>query len=270
MIQSWNATTARTAPIPTSTAGRAYDALTRAIVGGSRLEHSVRSPDARARHRRRGLPRLPPRRAPRERGPRRRRCAQRRLRPDEHGGDGPDVRGGRSRARLPPRGGSRRHRRQPRESRPLLVRQSHDGRARARASARPRDAEARHRRDRLRVSEVRADPVLRGRPLGRVSGGDERAVRRREEGDPRRRAGVSRAIRGERRLPAPDEPLRPARQLRPGDLTRHRGADPQDARLGGRGRPLGRRLADARVPLRRGLRRRARSRRRPLRRPSSR
>ena len=73
-------------------------------------------------------------------------------------------------------------------------------------------------------------PFSRGRSLERLSGGDERAVRRREEGDPRRCAGLPRAVRRERRLPAPDEPVRAARQLRPGDLARHPGADPQDAR----------------------------------------
>ena len=87
-----------------------------------------------------------------------------------------------------------------------------------------------------------ARPVSRGRTLGRISRGDERAVRRREEGRPRRRAGLSRAVRTEHGLPAAHEPVRPARQLRPGDLTRDPRADPQDGRGGGRGRPLGRRL----------------------------
>ena len=58
----------------------------------------------------------------------------------------------------------------------------------------------------------------------------------------------------ERDLPPPDEPLRASRQLRPRDLARDSGADPQDARGAGAGRgrdrALGRRLADARVSLR--------------------
>ena len=114
-------------------------------------------------------------------------------------------------------------------------------------------------------------PVPRGRPLERLPGGDERAVRRREEGAARRRADLPRAVRAARDLPAAREPLRPRRQLRPGDVARDPGADPQDARGAGarraRGRALGRRLADARVPLRRGLRRRDRARGAPLRRP---
>ncbi len=59
----------------------------------------------------------------------------------------------------------------------------------------------------------------------------------------------------------------PRRQLRPADLARHPGADPQDAgRSGRRSRALGRRDADPRVPLRRRLRGRAAARRRALRR----
>ena len=45
-------------------------------------------------------------------------------------------------------------------------------------------------------------PVPRGRPLERLPGGDERAVRRREEGAARRRAGLPRAVRPRRDLPA--------------------------------------------------------------------
>ena len=68
----------------------------------------------------------------------------------------------------------------------------------------------------------------------------------------------------------PGQPLRPARQLRPGDLARHPGADPQ-VRRGPRARrpaggAVGRRRRLARVPLRRGRRRAACSRRRALRR----
>ena len=94
----------------------------------------------------------------------------------------------------------------------------------------PLHAEARHRRHGLRLPEVRTCAVQRGRPLGRLSGGDERAVRRREEGGARRRAGVPRAVRARRHLPPPHEPLRPARQLRPRDVARDPGADPEDGR----------------------------------------
>ncbi len=174
------------------------------------------------------------------------------------------------RARLPPRRGSRRDRRQPGEPRPLLVREPRDGRARARAGAAARHAEARDRRDDLRVPEVRPGAVPRGGPLERLPGGDERPVRRREEGDPRRRAVVPRAVRDERDLPASREPLWTGRQLRPRDLARDSRADPEDGRgrraRRPRDRALGGRQPDPRVPPRRRLRARPRARRRPVRR----
>ena len=108
----------------------------------------------------------------------------------------------------------------------------------------------------LRVSEVHAGPVPRGRALERLSRGDERPVRRREEDDPRRCPGIPRAVRDERDLPPADEPLRAGRQLRPRDVARDPRADPEDDRVTRRGRALGRRLADPRVPVRRRLRRR--------------
>ena len=71
-------------------------------------------------------------------------------------------------------------------------------------------------------------------------------------------------------LPAPRQPLRAAGQLRPPDLARHPGPDPEDgrgARAGRQGdRALGRRHTDARVPLRRRLRTRPGASGRPLRR----
>ena len=97
-------------------------------------------------------------------------------------------------------------------------------------SREPRAGQARHRRHRLRVPEVRARALPRGRPLERLPRGDERAVRRREEGDPRRRAVVSRAVRARLDLPLAGQPLRPTRQLRPRDVARHSRADPEDAR----------------------------------------
>ena len=57
-------------------------------------------------------------------------------------------------------------------------------------------------------------PFQEDRALERLPRGDERALRGREEDDPRRRAGVPRAVRHERDLPAAGEPLRPGRQLR--------------------------------------------------------
>src|SRR4029079_13901504 len=67
--------------------------------------------------------------------------------------------------------------------------------------------------------------------------------------------------------PPPPEPLRPARQLRPRDVARHPSPHTQDGRGRRRGRPVGRRLADARVPVRGPLRRRAPACRGALRRP---
>ena len=86
--------------------------------------------------------------------------------------------------------------------RALLVREPRDGDERPRAGAHPRDAEARDRRDGLLVPEVRAGPLLGGRSLGRVPGGDERAVRRREEGRARGGPGLPRAVRPRRDLPS--------------------------------------------------------------------
>ena len=171
--------------------------------------------DARARHRRCRLPRLVPRRA--ARGARRRghRPAAGRVRPDPLGRRGAAVRGRAAGDRVPPRGRGRRHRRQPREPRPVLVREPDHGRARARALPAARRLEARRRRHGLRLPEVHADAVPRGRALERLSRGDERAVRRREEVGAGRRAGLPRAVRARHRLPPAGEPLRAARQLRP-------------------------------------------------------
>src|SRR5581483_3834127 len=219
---------------------------------------------------RRRLSRLAPRRTP-ARAWRRDRCtAPGRVRPHARARGGPPLRRRAPGARLPPGRRGRRDRRQPCEPGPVLVREPADGRERARAGAPPRGGEALDRRHRLRLPEVRADPVSRGRLLGRFPGGDERALRSREEGAAGRSAGVPGAVRAERDLPAADEPVRPARQLRPRDLARDPGADPEDARVSRRGRPLGRRLAEPRVPVRRGLRRGVPARGRAIRRTRSR
>ena len=226
---------------------RGASALWRSVSCGDR-------PREDPRHRWRRLPRLSPRRAARGRRPRRVGGATPRLRPHVDAGHGAPLRRDDARARLPPGRGGGRHRREPGESRALLVREPDDGRARPRAGATPRDAEARDRGHGLRVSEVHAGPVSRGRALERLSRGDERPVRRREEDDPRRCPGIPRAVRDERDLPPADEPLRAGRQLRPRDVARDPRADPEDDRVTRRGRALGRRLADPRVPVRRRLR----------------
>ena len=122
-----------------------------------------------------------------------------------------------TRARLPPRRRGRRDRREPRQPRPLLVRQPRHGRAHARAEPAAHGPQAGRGRHRLRLPEAHARSVPRGGALGRVPGGDERALRRREEGHPRRRAGVPGAIRARRGLSPARESLRPRGQLRPGD-----------------------------------------------------
>ena len=75
-------------------------------------------------------------------------------------------------------------------------------------------------------------PVPRVIALGRLPGGDERAVRPREEARARPTAGLSRPARLRERLPAARKPLRPGRRLPPGLVTRHPGADPQVRRSG--------------------------------------
>ena len=120
-------------------------------------------------------------------------------------------------ARLPPRRRGRRHRREPGQPGPLLVREPDDGRARARAVARCTSV------DKLVVVGTvcaypkftpvpfREDELWNGYP-----GGDERALRRRQEGGARRaRRPTATSTGSERDLPPAGEPLRAGRQLRP-------------------------------------------------------
>ena len=154
-----------------------------------------------------------------------------RLRPDALGRRRAAVRGGAAGARLPPRGRGRRDRREPRQPGPLLVREP-DRWARTCSSCRACTAS----RKLVVAGTVCAYPkftpvaVPRGRALERLPGGDERAVRRREEVGPRRRRRPTASSTASTRLPAAGEPLRAARQLRPRDLARDPGADPQDGR----------------------------------------
>ena len=144
----------------------------------------------------------------------------------------------------------------------LLLRQRDHGHPAHRGGAPGRRGQVRRARHHLRLPEVRADPVPRGRPLERLSRGDQRALRAGQEDDARPVPGVPPAVRLRRHLPAAGQPVRPARQLRPRVQPRHPRDDPQDDHRAGRwrdGRAVGRRFADARVPLRRGLRPRASS-----------
>ena len=82
-------------------------------------------------------------------------------------------------------------------------------------------------------------PFQRGGALERLPRGDERALRRRQEGAARDAPGLPRAVRDGRRVPDAGEPLRPGRQLRPRVEPRDPGADPQvrgGARRGRRAR----------------------------------
>ena len=60
-------------------------------------------------------------------------------------------------------------------------------------------------------------PFRRTGPLERLSGGDQRAVRHRQEDAARPGTGLPGAVRLQRGPSAPRQPVRPARQLRPGD-----------------------------------------------------
>ena len=159
-----------------------------------------------------------------------------------------------ARARLPPRGRGRRDRRQPRQPRPLLVREPDDGRARARARA-----PARRRASSCVAGTVcaypkftpvpfREDELWNGYPeeTNAPYGVAKKSIlvgaqAYREQYGPRRD------------LPPAGEPLRAARQLR-SRRTSH--VIPALIRKmlesRRRDRAVGRRLADARVPVRRG------------------
>ena len=107
------------------------------------------------------------------------------------------------------------------------------------------------------VGTICSYPKLAPRPFREETSGT--AIRRRRTRATASRSGPSssaaslpRAVRAQHRPPAPGQPLRPARRLRPRALARHSGPDPEDARVAGRGRALGRRQPDPRVPLRRG------------------
>ena len=138
----------------------------------------------------------------------------------------------------------------------LPVRERDDGRCTVRGVPAGQGRQAGRDRHDLRLPEVRAGAVPGRRPLERLPRGDQRALRHRQEDDARAVAGVPRAVRHQQRRALPGEPLRAARQLRPADVARHPGDDPQVRQRARarrqRGRAVGRRLADARVPLRRG------------------
>ena len=141
------------------------------------------------------------------------------------------LRGRAAGARLPPRGRGRRHRREPRQPRPLLVREPDHGRARARAGAPARRREAR----RSPARSARTRSSRRCRSARRTSGTATRRRRTRRTASRRRRCSSARrptasSTGSNADLPPAGEPLRAARQLRPRDVARDPGADPEDGR----------------------------------------
>ena len=64
-------------------------------------------------------------------------------------------------------------------------------------------------------------PFQGGRALERLPRGDERAIRCRQEGGADRGTGIPRPVRTAIGIPAPGQPLRAGRQLRPRDLARN-------------------------------------------------
>ena len=90
------------------------------------------------------------------------------------------------------------------------------------------------RRHRVRLPQVRACAVQRGRSLERLPGGNQRPVRARQEGHPGAGPGLPAAVRLQLDLPAPEQPVWPRRQLRPARVACDSGADPQVRRSRGR------------------------------------
>ena len=170
------------------------------------------------------------------------RAPEPRVRPAAAPGDRPGTRRPSAGRDHPPRRGRRRDRRQPREPGSVLLRERDHGHPADRGGPGRRRREVRHDRHGLRLPEVHAGAV----PRGRTSGTATRRRRTRRTASPRRCCS-SRARPTAQQygfnvdLPAPGEPLRARRQLRPGQLARDPGADPQVRRRArGRGRPRSR------------------------------
>ena len=181
------------------------------------------------------------------------------VRPDTRGRRGSHVSAVEANRGHPPGGPGRRHRREPREPRRVLLRQHGDGPAPDRARAARRAEKVRPGRHDLRLSQVHARALPRGGPLERLSRGDQRPLRHRQEGPAGDAPGLSPAVRPQRHLSAAGEPVRAGRQLRSAVIARHPGLDPQvRARPNERGEDevvvWGTGQAQPRVPLRRGLR----------------
>jgi GDP-L-fucose synthase len=88
-------------------------------------------------------------------------------------------------------------------------------------------SQVRGHRHRLRLPQVYAYPLQRREPLGRLSGRDQRPLWPGQKDAPGAERGLPAAVCVQFDLPAARESLRPGRQLRPGELPRHPGSDPQ-------------------------------------------
>ena len=136
----------------------------------------------------------------------------------------------------PPRRPRRRHRLQPGRAGAAVPRQPADGHARHRGRPPRRRASSKT----VLLGTVCSYPKFTPVPFREESLWDgypeetNAPVRPGQEGPPRPRPGQRRAVRPALRLPHPDEPLRARRQVPPGRVARHPGAD-QEVRRGGRG-----------------------------------
>ena len=137
--------------------------------------------------------------------------------------------------RHPPGRRGRRHRREPREPRPVLLRERDHGHPADGASPPGRRGQVRHDRHRLLLPQVHARPV----PRGRLWDGYPE-----ETNAPYGIAKKMLLVQGQAYReqygfdvdpPDPGQPLRARRQLRPGQLARHPGAD-QEVRRRARAR----------------------------------
>ena len=120
-----------------------------------------------------------------------------------------------ARRRAAPGGGGGRDRRQPRQPRPVILRQRGDGHAPDRRGAQERAEEVRAGRDDLRLPESHAGAVQGIGSVERLPGSNQRPLRHRQEGAAGDVPGLSPAVRAERGLSAAGESVRPARQFRP-------------------------------------------------------
>src|SRR5271170_3063565 len=96
------------------------------------------------------------------------------------------------------------------QPRPVLLRECHHGYPADRSGSQLQNREDDHSRNHLRLPEIHADSVSRGRAVGRLSGGNKRGLRSREENAVGAVTGVPSTVRDEFDLPSAGKPLRSA------------------------------------------------------------